>query len=290
MEPAGAEGRARAGEGRAPAKAAAAGRGQPGPAGTGRRVERYADLAAEIWRRPPRLGTVRLVAVDGPTGSGKTSFAARLAQALGAAGAAPDAGALPDADAVPDAGAVPDAVAVSDTTVDDRRRWPAVAPAETVHLDDLLDGWNDQLTFWPRLEAGVLEPLRRGRPGEHPVYDWVAGRFAGRRAVPVPGVLIIEGVTAARAVIRPELTLSVLVLADRDLRLRRCLERDGAATREPLLRWMTIEDGYLAGERPADRVDRLVDGAPEVGHDPESEYVRYTDISARSTADHAPLT
>ena len=89
------------------------------------RVERFADLAAEIGRRPARLGAVRLVAVDGPSGAGKTTFAERLAGALIRAG----------------------------------RR------VEVVHTDDLLDGWEDQFTFWTRLECGVLEPLARGEPG-----------------------------------------------------------------------------------------------------------------------------
>ena len=86
------------------------------------RVERFADLAAEIGRRPARLGPVRFVAVDGPSGAGKTTFAGRLAGALIRAG----------------------------------RR------VEVVHTDDLLDGWEDQFTFWPRLACGVLEPLARG--------------------------------------------------------------------------------------------------------------------------------
>ena len=47
-----------------------------------RRVIAYADLAARVRAVPPRLGPVRLVAVDGGAGSGKTSFAARLAAAL----------------------------------------------------------------------------------------------------------------------------------------------------------------------------------------------------------------
>jgi hypothetical protein len=47
-----------------------------------RSVIPYADLAARVRAAPPRLGPVRLVAVDGGAGSGKTSFAERLAVAL----------------------------------------------------------------------------------------------------------------------------------------------------------------------------------------------------------------
>ena len=100
-------------------------------------IERFAELAGHIQSRPARLGTVRLVAVDGPSGAGKTTFAERLAAAL----------------------------REGDTRV------------AVVHTDDLLDGWADQFTFWPRLESGVLRPLARGVEGRHPVYDWARGSF-----------------------------------------------------------------------------------------------------------------
>jgi uridine kinase len=43
----------------------------------------FAELADRVRAAPPRLGATRLVCVDGPAGSGKTTFAARLAAALG---------------------------------------------------------------------------------------------------------------------------------------------------------------------------------------------------------------
>ncbi|GAA3169559.1 AAA family ATPase [Blastococcus jejuensis] len=42
-----------------------------------------AALAARILDAPPRLGGTRLVCIDGPAGSGKTTLAGRLAAALG---------------------------------------------------------------------------------------------------------------------------------------------------------------------------------------------------------------
>lgn len=43
------------------------------------------DLAARLWLLPPSCGPVRLIGVDGHAGSGKTTFAGRLADALGGA-------------------------------------------------------------------------------------------------------------------------------------------------------------------------------------------------------------
>src|SRR5262249_43012769 len=44
-----------------------------------------ADLVEAVRAAPPRLGTIRLVAIDGPSGSGKTVLAGRLRVALGPA-------------------------------------------------------------------------------------------------------------------------------------------------------------------------------------------------------------
>jgi uridine kinase len=46
----------------------------------------FAELAEQVRSAPPRLGATRLVCVDGPAGSGKTTFAGRLS-----AGCGPDA-------------------------------------------------------------------------------------------------------------------------------------------------------------------------------------------------------
>jgi hypothetical protein len=41
------------------------------------------ELVTRVWSSPARLGAARLVCVDGPAGSGKTTLAARLVTALG---------------------------------------------------------------------------------------------------------------------------------------------------------------------------------------------------------------
>jgi hypothetical protein len=198
-------------------------------------IERFADLADEVLAAPPRLGPVRFVGVDGPAGSGKTTFAARLARAL-------------------------------------RDRGHTVVE---IHTDDLLEGWTDMVSFWPRLREWILEPLRHNQAGRYRTYNWHEGRFNDEWiALPVPDVLILEGVTAARAEASAYQSFSVFVVADADLRLARGIERDGEALRPEWLRWMAGEEQHFGTDQTAARVDRVVDGAPEKKHDPEREYVR----------------
>jgi uridine kinase len=185
-------------------------------------AETYAGLAKLILGRPPRLGGVRLVAVDGPSGAGKTWFAERLAQEMA---------------------------------------------APVLHTDDLLDGWADQFTSWPRIGRLALEPLRHGWTARYERYQWDQGRFAGEPVEIEPAeVVLMEGVGSARRVIRGELSLAVFVTAPPDLRLARVLSRDGGddlAFRAYLERWRRAEDRHFAGEDTAAYADVVVDGAAE---------------------------
>lgn len=49
-------------------------------------VRSFDEVAREIHAAPPRLGDVRMVTIDGPSGSGKSLFARRLASALSTRG------------------------------------------------------------------------------------------------------------------------------------------------------------------------------------------------------------
>jgi uridine kinase len=194
-------------------------------------ADTFAALAARIRALPPRLGPVRLVAVDGPSGAGKTRFALALAKHL---------------------------------------------DAPVVHTDDLLDGWDDQFTFWPRLEEQVLEPLRRGSPATYRRYEWHRQAFAAEPVTVEPApVVVLEGVSSARRVIRPELSLAVFVSAPADLRLTRALARDGddsLAYRAYLGRWRVAEDRHFESDRTAASADLTIDGTTTGGDD---RFVRF---------------
>ncbi|WP_205687495.1 uridine kinase family protein [Cellulomonas endophytica] len=169
---------------------------------------------------PARLGAARLVAVDGPAGSGKTTLAAAVADGLRAAG----------------------------------------ATVSVVHLDDLYEGWSGlEGSLWPRLEAQVLAPVARGEDGLFVRWDWTAGRFADRVRVPAPDVLVVEGCGSGRRAADAHATLLVWVEAADDLRLARGLERDGQDARGHWERWMRDEAAHFARERTRARAHVHVD-------------------------------
>jgi hypothetical protein len=163
-----------------------------------------ATIAAEVRRRPPRCGTVRVVAVDGGASAGKTTFAGRLAQVLDAA---------------------------------------------VLHTDDLIDGWDGQFRFAETLRTDVLAPLARGEPGHYHRYDWTTGAFADTVPVPVPAVLVVEGVSAIAAC-GDAATYRILLLVPRAERERRWTQRDQMGLQPEWTAWLDAEDEYFAAHPP----------------------------------------
>jgi hypothetical protein len=174
------------------------------------------------WRLP-RLGEVRLIAIDGPSGSGKSVLASALLDDLRAAGIS----------------------------------------AALVSTDDFAT-WDDPVSWWPRLVDGVLTPLEHNRPGRYQRTEWVNGtpRPGAMITVPVPEVLILEGVSAGRRSIRPKLAKLIWCeVPDRRERLERAVARDGEAAREPLGAWQEFEDGWFAIDDPRAAADVIVSGS-----------------------------
>lgn len=190
----------------------------------GEPVDTSTALEAAAWLivdRPPRLGRTRLVTVDGPSGSGKTVFAAALAERLRAAG--------------------------HDTAL--------VAV-------DLLTTWEDPFGWWPRLDSGLLQEIAAGRPGTIRANDWSSGEpLAGPLVtVPVPQVLILEGVSSGRAAVADRTSVAIWVeVRDRAERLERAVRRDGEHQRRHFVAWQTAEDRHFPIEHTRDRADLLVD-------------------------------
>lgn len=178
-------------------------------------------LAERVLAGPARCGTTRLVCVDGPAGSGKTTLAAGLAGAVEARG-----------------------------------RTVAV-----VHLDDLLDGWDGIDAVGRSAHRLLVEPWAEGRPGGYRRYDWHRAAFAEHHEVPPADVAILEGVGSGHAGFAELVTLLVWVEAPEELRLARGLDRDGAELMPQWRRWLVAERRLHALERTRARAHVVVDGS-----------------------------
>lgn len=183
-------------------------------------------IADAIEASAPRLGSVRLVAVDGPSGAGKTTVARAVVERLRARGV--DVGLIGT-----------DEFATWDDPVS---WWPRLAQGV---LDELAHGRSGRYrrTDW---STGVP------RPGESIV-------------VAVPEVLVVEGVSAGRRSVRPRLSLLCWVECGTPAeRLEHAVARDGARHREHFRRWQRFEAGWFAVDRTREHADVVVDRLDQV--------------------------
>jgi uridine kinase len=175
------------------------------------------ELAATLAKSPARLGSTRLVCIDGPAGSGKTSLAEALRTRL--------------------TGAV------------------------VVHMDDVYRGWGTDFDeVHERLRSQLVDPLRARRTAYYQRYDWGRGRFDEWVEVSPPAVLLLEGVGSGAAYLDPVLSLLVWVEVDREERVRRGLERDGAEVLARWLAWMDHEQVEHVRQRTRERADLRLRG------------------------------
>ena len=76
-------------------------------------------------------------------------------------------------------------------------------------------------------------------------------------------VVIMEGVSASRSEFRPYLSFSIYIQTDRDLRLKRGLERDGEELLPLWQEWMAEEDEYVLRDQPQKYADLVLSGNTE---------------------------
>ena len=188
-----------------------------------------AAIVGAVLASPPTLGSGRLVCVDGPAGSGKTTLAAALNRSF--------------RDELRSTGSP-------------QRR------VRVLHMDSVYDGWAGLDAGMRTVAYSVVGPLREGRPGRYRRYDWHRSRFAEEREVPPCDVLLLEGVGSAGHAdgYVDVVTCLVWVETPSGVRLERGLRRDGDDQQEHWLAWQRQEARMFARERIRDRADVLVDG------------------------------
>jgi uridine kinase len=132
--------------------------------------------------------------------------------------------------------------------------------ATIISTDDFsrpeVSGWD-----WERMKDQVLDPLNQDKPGKYQRYDWRSGTLAEWHAVPVGGVVIVEGVSSMREELGCYWDLAIWVECSRARRLERGIARDGEAKRSQWEDvWMPEEGAYVLRQRPDHRADVVISG------------------------------
>jgi uridine kinase len=177
---------------------------------------------------PATLGRGRLVSIDGPAGSGKTTLADALVR--GSRGLVPSVGLL--------------------------------------HMDDLYEGWSGLQEVTARLSDDLLRPLADGRPGHYRRWDWAAARWAERHVVDPVALLVVEGVGSGGLEVEEWHGVLVWVEAPPEVRVSRGLQRDGEHLRSLWEGWLEGEDNHFAKHKTRDRADVVVDASGRIRPSP----------------------
>lgn len=179
-------------------------------------------ILAHAAEHPATLGTSRLICVDGPAGSGKTTLGDALAQAASYGD--------------------PDAVVV-------------------LHMDDFYEGW-EGLTrgIADRLLRSLIAPLARGRAARVATWDWHAAAWGPEVTVAPAPLIVLEGVGSGALAYAESITTLVWVDAPHEERMARGVARDGASFAAHWESWAVQERDLFAVERTRERAHLYIDG------------------------------
>ncbi|WP_306216327.1 nucleoside/nucleotide kinase family protein [Actinoplanes sp. RD1] len=131
--------------------------------------------------------------------------------------------------------------------------------APLIRMDDLYPGWDGLRAGSDALGKWVLRPLAEGRRARWRRWDWAAGRYAGTHEVPAGRHLVVEGVGAGAAPLRPYLSGLIWVEAPEPLRRRRAMARDGGTYAPHWERWARQEDEYYGSDHVRDHADLVIE-------------------------------
>lgn len=121
-------------------------------------------------------------------------------------------------------------------------------------LEDLYPGWRG-LTAGVASAARVMKDVAVTGEATYRVWDWHSGGWGERRRLGPASALIVEGVGAGSAAIRPYLDVSIFLTLPDSTRAQRVLERDGRRDERWWKVWARQEEQYLSEEEPECHAD-----------------------------------
>ena len=127
--------------------------------------------------------------------------------------------------------------------------------ASVFHMDDFYDGWDGLSAGIDNVLNDVVLPLAHTRELTVRRYDWSRATFGAPEVVFVEDVVIIEGVGAGAALLRPQIDILIYVDAPEANRHEWALSRGGENFESMWDAWAVHEAAYFDRDRPHESSD-----------------------------------
>jgi uridine kinase len=146
---------------------------------------------------------------------------------------------------------------------------------QIIHMDDFYKPSSERLQLKmdkkapgadydiKRLIQDVINPITNVMEAKYQRYDWIMDKLAEWHTVQPNGLIIIEGVYSISDQLYNKYDIKIFVECNRELRLKRGLERDGENALNFWKQWMIGEDKYIQEQKPQERSDFIISGEEE---------------------------
>jgi uridine kinase len=182
------------------------------------------DLIKSLLAAKPKSPNVRIIAIDGPAGAGKSTLAKRIKSNL---------------------------------------QEQSGLKTVIVHMDDLYDGWENALTdqLTKTLINQILIPVSLSKNFGYRKYNWLSGNFGEFFEEESPEILILEGVGSGQRATRKYLDHLIWIDIDAETGLQRVLQRDGDYLENEMRVWQMRESSHFSMENTRDSATIRINGS-----------------------------
>ena len=182
------------------------------------------DLIKSLLAAKPKFPNVRIIAIDGPAGAGKSTLAKRIKTNL---------------------------------------QEQSGLKTAIVHMDDLYEGWENALTdqLTKTLINQILVPVSLAKNFGYRKYNWLSGSFGDFFEEDSPDILILEGVGSGQKATRRYLDQLIWIDIDAETGLQRVLQRDGDYLENEMRVWQMRESSHFSKENTRDSATIRINGS-----------------------------
>jgi uridine kinase len=137
-----------------------------------------------------------------------------------------------------------------------------IPSALVLHMDDMYPGWDGLSQGVATLHDRVLSQIAQGEQATYQGWDWEHETYAEWRGLPATRLLLVDGVGSGAGRNAGLESVLIWLEADREVRFRRGIERDGESYLPQWQRWAAQEEALFRADRTRSRADLIINTTP----------------------------